>query len=98
MDGIDLSPELLSRTGTIKLDGTGKITVNEVANASNSLSGAASPGLMSGTYSASSNGRVTLTTSGGTLNLVLYAVSPSQGYVLQTDSGTVTSGMLQGQQ
>jgi hypothetical protein len=98
MDGIDVSPELLSRTGTIKFDGSGKITVNEVLNVSNNSSGAQSPGLFSGTYSVASSGRVSMTANGGSLNLVLYAVSPSQAYVLQTDSGTVTSGMLRGQQ
>ena len=97
MDGLDLSSEqLLSRIGTIHFDGTGKVVLNEVVNAS--LSGLTSPGLMAGRYSVSSNGRNVVTMNGGTLDLVMYAVSPSQFYVLQADAGFITSGTLQLQQ
>jgi hypothetical protein len=99
MDGLDLTPELLSRIGTLQFNGAGKITLNEVANSSVSGAGATSPGLIAGTYSVSSTGRIVGTLNGGTLNLlVMYAVSPSQAYVLQADPGFITSGTLQLQQ
>jgi hypothetical protein len=104
MDGvdtgaIDFTPQLLSRIGTLQFNGAGKLTLNEVANASASNLGATSPGLIAGTYSVSSNGRIVGTVSGGTLNLlVMYAVSPSQAYVLQADPSFITSGTIQLQQ
>jgi hypothetical protein len=48
MDGLDLTPELLSRIGTLQFNGAGKITLNEVANSSVSGAGATSPGLIAG--------------------------------------------------
>src|SRR5262249_29645275 len=102
MAGGDVSPELLSRVGTLQFDGTGKLTLNEVVNASGLGAGAQVPsgGILKGTYSPASNGRVvgTLTNSGGSLGLVMYAVSGSEASVLQTDQGTFTSGMAQLQQ
>jgi len=103
MDGVDTglvdgTPQLLSRVGILQFNGAGKLTLNEVANASAFQVGAQSPGILGGTYSVGSNGRITGTISNGTLNLVMYAVSGSQAYVLQTDPGVVTSGMLQLQQ
>jgi hypothetical protein len=99
MAGWDVSPELLSRIGTLQFDGAGKLTLNEVVNASGSGAGAQLPagGILRGTYSPASNGRVTgaLSNSGGSLGLVMYAVSGSEAYVLQTDQGTFTSGMAQ---
>jgi hypothetical protein len=104
MDGLDLSnfaqlgEQLLSRVGTLQFDGTGKLTLNEVANSTVSGQGAVSPGILTGTYSVSSNGRVVGTLNGGSLNLVMYAVSGPQAYVLQSDPGLITSGTLQLQQ
>lgn len=106
MDGLDVSnpqfPELLSRVGTLQFDGAGKLTLNEVVNASNSGAGAQLPtgGVLKGPYGTASNGRIvgTLTNSGGALNLVMYAVSGSQAYVLQTDPAFFTSGMVELQQ
>lgn len=95
MDGIDLTPEALARVGTLQFDGSSKLSLNELANASGTGSGAQSPGALSGTYSVASNGRVTGTLSGSTLNLVMYAVSGSNAYALQTDVGTNTSGTVE---
>ncbi len=94
MGGIDVTPELLSRIGTLQFDGTGRLTLNELANASASGGGAQSPGLLSGAYSVSSNGRITGNLSGGGLDLVMYAVSGSDAYALQIDPGTNTSGTV----
>jgi hypothetical protein len=96
MDGIDLTPgEALARVGTLQFDGSSKLVLIELANASGTGSGAQSPGALSGTYSVASNGRVTGTLSGSTLNLVMYAVSGSNAYALQTDVGTNTSGTVE---
>jgi hypothetical protein len=95
MDGVDITPELLSRIGTLQFDGSSKLALNELANASASGAGAQSPGLITGTYTTAANGRATGSLNSGSLNFVMYAVSGSQFYVLQTDTGYVTSGTLQ---
>ena len=99
MDGIDLSPEILARIGTAQFDGTSKLTINELVNASNSGNGAQSPpgGTLSGPYAVAANGRAvgSLSNALGGLTLVMYAVSGSDAYVLQVDSGTNTSGMIE---
>lgn len=94
MDGIDFTPELFSRVGVLQFDGKGGLKVNEVVNASASGSGVNNPGILAGTYTVGSNGRVVSAIGGGSLNVVMYAVSSSQAYVLQTDSGITTSGQL----
>jgi hypothetical protein len=100
MDGIDTTPEGLARIGTLQFDGSSKLTLVELANASQSGSGAVSPGAMSGTYQVGTGGRFTgsLSNGGGGLDLVGYAVSGSQAYMLQVDSGDNTSGTIQLQQ
>ena len=100
MDGIDTSPEGLARIGTLQFDGSGRLTLVELANASQSGTGASNPGAMSGTYQVGSGGRFTGTvSSGGTgLDVVGYGVSGSQAYVMQTDAGANTSGTIQLQQ
>ena len=94
MAGIDISPELLSRAGTIQFDGSGKLNLTELVNASASLSGGQSPGALTGTYAVSSNGRVTATLNSGGLDLVMYAISGSSAYVLEANTGVVTSGTV----
>jgi hypothetical protein len=100
MDGLDLSrtivpsDELYSRIGVLQFDGKGNLKLNEVVNASGTNAGVNSPGILGGTYSVGSNGRITGSVGNGTLNLVMYAVSPSQAYVLQADPGFITSGTL----
>jgi hypothetical protein len=94
MDGVDLNPELFSRVGVLQFDGKGNVKVNEVINASASGSGVNNPGILAGTYTVASNGRIVSTIDGGSLNLVMYAISASQAYVLQSDSGITTSGQV----
>lgn len=97
MDGIHLSQtgdELYSRVGALQFDGNGSLKLSEVVNGSGSGAGANNPGLLTGTYTVGSNGRMVGTVNGGGLNLVMYAVSPSQAYVLQTDPGLTTSGQI----
>jgi hypothetical protein len=94
MDGVDGSPEFLSRVGALQFDGKGNLKLNEVVNASGSGGGVNSPGLLGGSYTVSANGRIVGTFSGSGLNLVMYAVSGSQVYALQTDPGATTSGQV----
>ncbi|MBV9342403.1 MAG: hypothetical protein JO159_16140 [Acidobacteria bacterium] len=68
--------------------------MTELVNASASLSGGQSPGALSGTYAVSSNGRVTASLNSGGLDLVMYAVSGSTAYVLEVNTGVVTSGTV----
>jgi hypothetical protein len=89
----------LSRIGPMNFNGSGKLTLAELVNDSSSGVGAQPPpgGGLSGTYQVdSSTGRIvgTLSNSGGGLDLIMYAVSGSDAYVLQPDTGTVTSGMV----
>jgi hypothetical protein len=100
MDGIDTNPEGLARVGTLQFDGSSKLTLIELVNASQSGTGATNPGALAGTYQVGSGGRFTgsLSNSGGGLDVVGYAVSGSQAYVMQTDQGDNTSGTIQLQQ
>jgi hypothetical protein len=100
MDGIDTTPEGLARVGTLQFDGASKLTLVELANASQSGAGATNPGAMAGTYQVGTGGRFTgtLNSGGGGLDLVGYAVSGSQAYMLQVDSGDNTSGTIMLQQ
>jgi len=100
MDGIDTTPEGLARIGTLQFDGVSKLTLVELANASQSGAGAMSPGAMAGTYQVGSGGRFSGSVSNGSggLDVVGYAVSGSQAYLLQVDPGTNTSGTIQLQQ
>ena len=98
MDGLDTGAidgiqQLLSRAGAMQFDGKGNLKLSEVANAS--VLGANNT-FLSGTYTVGSNGRIvgTMSNSGGGLGLVMYAVSPSQAYVLQTDQSLVSSGTI----
>jgi hypothetical protein len=104
MDGVD-QPfnaliEGLARIGTLQFDGASKLTLVELANASQSGTGASNPGAMAGTYQVDSSGRFTgsVSNGGGGLDLVGYAISDSQAYMLQIDPGTDTSGTVQLQQ
>jgi hypothetical protein len=99
MDGIDTSPEGLARIGTLQFDGSSKLTLLELVNASQSGTGATNPGALAGTYQVGSGGRFTGSLSSGSgLDLVGYAVSGSQAYMLQVDQGANTSGTIQLQQ
>lgn len=99
MDGIDLNDgQDFARIGPLQFDGAGKLVLNELFNGDASGTGAQPPpgGTLSGTYQVSSNGRITgtLTNSAGGLDLVMYAISGSNAYVLQPDSGVVISGTV----
>jgi hypothetical protein len=94
MDGQDATPQLLSRIGTLVFK-SGKLTLNELVNASSTGTGTQ---LLGGVCSVSANGRMICNLSNGRLNFVMYAVSSSRTYVLQSDAGTLTSGVTQLQQ
>jgi len=107
MGGVDttpqqlgLPPQLLSRVGVVQLDGASKVTVNELANASDpNVGGINAPGILSGNYAVSSNGRIVggAGNSGGGFDFVMYGVSGSQAYALQNDTGVITSGTFERQ-
>lgn len=101
MDGIGsdvfLNPEVLARIGTAQFNGSSKLAISELANASNSNVGAQSPGGISGNYQVAANGRIVANLSSQTapLTLVMYAVSGSDAYALQVDDFTNTSGTIE---
>ena len=89
----------LTRIGPMNFNGSGKLTLAELVNGSLSGAGAQPPngGGLTGTYQVdSATGRIagTLWNSGGGLDLVMYVVSGSDAYVLQTDTNMVTSGTV----
>jgi hypothetical protein len=92
---LGLPPQLLSRVGVVQLDGASKVTINELANASDpNTGGINAPGILSGTYTVSSNGRIIAGAgnANGGFDFVMYGVSGSQAYALQNDPGVNTSG------
>jgi len=97
---LGLAPQLLTRVGVVQLDGAGRVTINELANSSDPNVGIVNaPGILSGTYSVSSNGRITggAANGGGGFDFVMYGVSGTQAYALQADPGVITSGTLERQ-
>ena len=100
MGGDDLNVgQDLTRIGPLNFSGSGKLTLAELVNASASGQGAQPPqgGGLNGNYQVdSSTGRITgtLSNSAGGLDLVMYAVSGSDGYVLQPDAQEITSGTV----
>lgn len=99
MDGVDFTPEILARIGTATFDGSSKLSISELLNASNSGAGGQPPlgGPPIGGYTVATNGRVagTLSNASGPLTLVMYGVSGSDAYALQVDPGFNTSGIIE---
>jgi hypothetical protein len=95
MDGFDLiAGANLNRVGTLQWDGNGHLTLNE---ASNSGSGAVSPGTLTGSYTVAGNGRVqgtitNLSESNG--DLIFYLISGNDAYVLESDAGVEIAGTI----
>lgn len=85
---------LLTRIGTLIPDGNGNLDLNEEANSLFSLPGSINDVVLSSTYQMAVNGRATTTLPGttGNIDLAIYMVSGSKGYVLQNDAGTEISG------
>lgn len=96
MDGFN-SNNLLTRIGTLISDGKGNLQLNEEANSfvPGSLPGLINdPGTLPGNYTVDGNGRVAAAISSLSSNLVMYMVSPGQGYILQNDPGTEIAGKM----
>lgn len=106
MDGWDFteqtgpSPQLQAFIGPLQFDGSSKLTFDGLANLSSSGGGVATQGAMGGPYSVSPSGRITGTVSngGGGFDMVMYAISGSQAYLLENDPEIVTSGTVELQQ
>jgi hypothetical protein len=88
------STDYVDRTGPLTADGNGKLTLAEVLNRTGVVT---VPGCLSGTYTASSNGRVVMSVNSLSNNLVLYMVSNNQAYMLQGDAGTEIFGGVSAQ-
>jgi hypothetical protein len=97
MDGFDQLPEALARVGTLQLDGVDRLTLVELVNGTGSGAGAQTPGTLAGNYQVSAGGRIAgaLGNGGGGFGVVMYPISASDAYVLQTDPGTNTSGTIE---
>jgi hypothetical protein len=99
MDGVEFDQfnnvSDLSRIGAFNFDGSGRLTLAELANLGGSGAQPPQGGGLTGNYQVDSTGRITGTVNNSSnlpLDLVMYAVSGSDAYVLQVDAGTVTSG------
>jgi hypothetical protein len=99
MDGYIINSNFLTRVGTFIPNGAGTLNLNEIANSlpfgAGSIATINQPGFLPGTYAVASNGRATATITNLSLannDIVLYLVSPSKAYVLQSDVGVEISG------
>ena len=81
------------RLGTLTGDGSGTLKLDYVVTEPNLSS---QTNHLTGSYAVASNGRTTATAS--PLNFVFYLVSGTDGYLVQVDSGTQTSGSFSKQQ
>lgn len=72
----------IDRTGTFNSDGNGNIGWAEVVNSGGTLN---VPGCLPGTYTVATNGRVAVSVTNLSGNLVFYMVSPLKSYALQGD-------------
>ena len=95
MDGYNPT-NLLTRIGTLISDGNGNLQLNEEANSFDGTLPALinDPGTLSGNYTVDGNGRVAAAVNTVSSNLVMYMVSPGQGYILQNDPGVEISGKV----
>jgi hypothetical protein len=80
----------VDRTGLILADGNGNLGWGQQVNSG----GIAANVCLSGTYSASANGRVTASVPLLSNNLILYLVSPNSAYTIQGDPEVQMSGAL----
>jgi hypothetical protein len=93
MDGFDSAlNNSKERLGVMNLNGSGTVSLGQIANASGSVSNTTTS--LTGTYSVASNGRVTTSVNGLSNNLVFYLVSGSNAYVLQNDTGVSIGGSM----
>ena len=86
-----------SRIGAMNFDGSSRLTLAELVNSAGTGAQPPSGGGLTGNYQIGPKGRVTASvknSNNAPLDLVMYAVSGSDAYVLQVDSGTVTSGTV----
>ena len=100
MDGVDdfAGLEDLARVGVMQFDGSSKLSVAELFNGTLSGGGAQPPqgGGLTGNYQIDSTGRIvgSLSNSSGGFDLVMYAVSGSDAYILQPDTSFQISGTI----
>ncbi len=101
MDGIEFDQFNnvfdLSRIGALNFDGSGNLALAELANLGGNGAQPPQGGGLTGNYQIDSTGRMTGTVNNSSnlpLDVVMYAVSGSDAYVLQVDTGAVTSGTV----
>jgi hypothetical protein len=95
MDGFSLSAsEFVDRVGWISWSGSGSLNWNETVNDSGA---AQQPGIITGSYAVSSNGRATASVNNLSItsnDIILYLISGSSGYMLQNDPGVEIIGAM----
>ncbi|HZQ71128.1 MAG TPA: hypothetical protein VFA68_21565 [Terriglobales bacterium] len=91
------STSTLDRVATLQFDGKGGLILNEFVNSNGSTS---TTGFLTGTYTVSSNGRITGTIPGATntIGLSMYLVSSSNAYIIDNDTGFELDGQINLQQ
>ena len=93
MDGFDTGGAK-DRVGTLQWDGSGKLILNEFANAA----GTPNSSILSGNYAVSGNGRTGASIGSISSNLIFYLVSGTDAYVIQNDSNVQINGTVSKQQ
>jgi hypothetical protein len=95
MDGFTINTgntiSLYDRAGNMHWDGAGNLGLTEFVN----VNGAGQPsGILNGTYTVGTNGRVVGNVTNLSSNLVFYLASGSEAYILQGDTGAEITGYM----
>jgi hypothetical protein len=100
MDGFDaINGFFVDRVGWLQSDGSSAVSLSEAVN--DSGAGGQTSGTLTGSYSVATNGRATATINTFSENpndVIMYLVSGTEGYVLQSDSGLEIGGKMSLQQ
>jgi hypothetical protein len=100
MDGFDTTGGVfVDRVGWLDWTGSSGVSLSEVVN--DSGSGGQTSGTLTGTYTVAANGRATASITNFSQNandLIIYLVSGSEGYLLQSDAGLEIGGKMNLQQ
>ncbi len=95
MDGVVINTgntiDLYDRAGNLHFSGSGQLGLTEFVNVDG---GGQTSGILNGTYTVSSNGRVVGNVSNLSSNLIFYLASGTEGYILQGDTGVEINGMM----
>lgn len=97
MKGLTGIGSFIDRVGWLQWDGVSALSLSEEANSSTTGLGGQPFGILTGTYSITSNGRAAGTINNFSLSsndFVVYLISGTDGYLLQNDAGEEINGKM----